>query len=300
MEKILPRYRYDVKVSGHHPGVAIRGYYLGCPGWGIKSWVGRLFPPGTKHTDFLARYAEVFNTVEGNTTFYALPTADIVARWRDQVPATFRFCFKFPRTITHDKLLVDARPEIDEFLARIAPLGETIGTLFLQLPPRFGIAQLPHLAELLAVLPREHHYGVEVRDEALYASDELIALLAERGVDLVNMDSRGIHASKSLQFAEVRGRKPAMPVVPRATASHPMVRFVPHEVFDESREHAEPWSRQLAAWITAGKQPYFFMHAPDDTHAPENAYVFHAMLRAHLDVGDLPPWPGAPRQLGLF
>lgn len=45
---------------------------------------------------------------------------------------------------------------------------------------------------------------------------------------------------------------------------------------------------------------YFFMHAPDDTFAPENAYAFHAMLRAHADVGELPPWPGTPRQLGLF
>ena len=48
--------------------MAIRGYYLGCPGWGMKTWIGRLFPPGTRTTDFLARYAEVFNTVEGNTS----------------------------------------------------------------------------------------------------------------------------------------------------------------------------------------------------------------------------------------
>ena len=52
----------------------------------MKSWIGRLFAAGTKHTDFLPRYAEVFNTVEGNTTFYALPAVDTVARWRDQVP----------------------------------------------------------------------------------------------------------------------------------------------------------------------------------------------------------------------
>jgi hypothetical protein len=45
---------------------------------------------------------------------------------------------------------------------------------------------------------------------------------------------------------------------------------------------------------------YFFMHAPHDTFAPENAYTFHAMLRAHADVGELPPWPGIPRQLDMF
>ena len=284
--------------------VAIRDYYLGCPSWGLKSWVGRLFAPGTRDRDFLARYAEVFNTVEGNTTFYALPTADQVARWRDQVPADFRFCFKFPREITHDKLLGNCAGELATFLARIAPLGERLGALFLQLPPRFGAPQLPRLRAFLAALPAELHYAVEVRDEAFFAGGaaerELLALLRERGIDLVAMDTRGVHSSKSLQFAEVRARKPNLPIVPRATAAHPFVRFVPHEVFDESRRFAEPWARQLAAWIGEGKRPYFFMHAPDDTHAPENAYAFHAMLRAQRDVGELPTWPGAPRQLGLF
>ncbi len=284
--------------------MAIRGYYLGCPGWGLKSWVGRLFPAGTRTTDFLARYAEVFNTVEGNTTFYALPSADTVARWRDQVPSEFRFCFKFPRTITHDRLLVDCAAEVSEFLDRIAPLGDTLGTLFLQLPPRFGPGQVTRLGEFLAALPKDFHYGVEVRDEVFFhagpATTELVELLTARGVDLVTMDTRGVHSSKSLEFADVRGKKPALPVVMRATAAQPLVRFVPHERFDESRGFAEPWSRQLEAWIGEGRRPYFFMHAPDDTFAPENAYAFHAMLRARTDVGELPTWPGAPRQLGLF
>ena len=120
--------------------VAIRGYYLGCPGWGLRAWVGRLFPAGTKSTDYLARYADVFNTVEGNTTFYALPAADQVERWRAQVPASFRFCFKFPRAISHDRMLaVDCERGVAEFLARVTPLGERLGTLFVQLPPRFAI-----------------------------------------------------------------------------------------------------------------------------------------------------------------
>ena len=276
-------------------------YYLGCPGWGIKSWVGRLFPAGTRPADFLARYAEVFNTVEGNTTFYALPTAELVARWRAQVPDSFRFCFKFPRVISHDKLLTDCDAELATFLDRLAPLGERLGALFLQLPPRFGAAQLPRLAAFLDRLPRALRVAVELREPALIPPPPgLRALLAARGVDLAIMDTRGIHASKSLRFAEVRGRKPALPVFTDATADHPLVRFVPHEDFAESRAHAAGWARQLATWIAAGKRPYFFMHAPDDTFAPENAYAFHALVAAEADVGALPAWPGAPRQLGLL
>jgi len=295
-----------------HPFMAIRGYYLGCPGWGLKSWVGRLFPPGTRHTDFLARYAEVFNTVEGNTTFYALPTSDVVARWNDQTPDSFRFCFKFPRTISHDKLLVSTQAEVDEFLARlVGPLGAKLGSLFLQLPPRFGPAQLPSLRAFLTSLPRGVNVAVELRHELFFAAgpeeDDAVALLRELGADLVTMDARGLHSGHSLTVADVRARKPKLPVVMRATASHPLVRCVPHETFDAGKHFVEPWATQLATWIAAGKQPYFFMHAPDDTYAPENAYAFHAMLRqaatralTPVDVGELPAWPGSPRQLGLF
>lgn len=284
--------------------MAIRGYYLGCPGWGMKSWVGRLFPPGTRHTDFLARYAEVFNTVEGNTTFYALPTPEIVERWRDQVPDTFRFCFKFPRTVSHDKLLVDSAADVATFIDRVAPLEHKLGTLFLQLPPRFGPEHLDRLRAFLAQLPAGFAYAVELRHDLFFAGgpeeDAAVALLRERGVDLVMMDARGLHAGHSLAQADVRTRKPNLPVVMRATAARPLVRCVPHESFEAGRHFIEPWAPQLARWIEGGKQPYFFMHAPDDTFAPENAYAFHAMLRAHADVGDLPPWPGTTKQMSLW
>jgi uncharacterized protein YecE (DUF72 family) len=286
------------------PGVAIRGYYLGCPGWGVKTWVGRLFPTQTRSTEFLERYAQVFNSVEGNTTFYALPAAETVARWRDQVPDDFRFCFKFPREVSHDKLLIDCATEVRTFLDRVLPLGAKLGTLFLQLPPRFEPPHLPRLQSFLRRLPRDLHYAVELRHDAFFhdgpAASAALTLLRERGVDLVIMDTRGVHSGHSLALAEVRARKPKLPVIVRTTASQPIVRCVPHEDFAACRHFVEPWAAQLARWIRDGKRPYFFMHAPDDTFAPENAYAFHAMLGAHIDAGELPAWPGGARQLSLL
>lgn len=284
--------------------MALRGYYLGCPGWGVKTWVGRLFPEGTKPTEYLACYARAFNSVEGNTTFYALPTADTVARWDEQTPAEFRFCFKFPREVTHDKLLIDAADEVATFLARVAPLGDKLGTLMLQLPARFGPPLVPRLRAFLEALPRDHHYAVELRDPVFFhdraARRAVLDLLAARGVDLVVMDARGVHSSKSLMFAEVRARKPNLPVFAHVTADRPIVRCVPHEDFAASAHLVAEWAPRVAAWIAEGKRPYVFLHAPDDTFASDNAYAFHAMLRAHADVGDLPAAPGAARQLGLF
>jgi uncharacterized protein YecE (DUF72 family) len=284
--------------------MAIRGYYLGCPGWGVKTWVGRLFPTGTRPTEFLERYARVFNTVEGNTTFYALPTPDIVERWRDQVPAEFRFCFKFPREVSHDKLLIDCAPEVERFLDRVAPLGDKLGTLFLQLPPRFDGTLVPRLRGFLAGLPAGFSYAVELRHEVFFRDGpeqtEVLAVLRERGVDLVTMDTRGLHAGRSLALADVRARKPSLPVLVRTTGDRPIVRCVPHEQLDAARRFVEPWAAQIARWIGEARRPYFFMHAPDDTFAPENAYAFHAMVRRQLDVGELPAWPGGPRQLSLL
>lgn len=284
--------------------VPIRGYSLGCPGWGLKSWLGRLFPPETRASDFLAAYARVFNTVEGNTTFYALPSAETVARWRDQTPPEFRFCFKFPRAVTHERQLVDAGDEVARFLDRVAPLGERLGTLFLQLPPAFGPAQLGRLAAFVAALPPGPRYAVELRHPLFFAGgaeeDAAVELLRAHGLDQVVLDTRGIHASANPAFADVRARKPNLPVVMRATADRPLVRCVPHEDFAASAPLVATWLPTLARWIADGKRPYVFLHAPDDTFAPANAYAFHAMLRAHVDVGELPPWPGAPRQLGLF
>ena len=60
--------------------MAIRGYFLGCPVWARREWVGHALAAGTRASDLLEAYADVFNAVEGNTTFYGLPTATSLAR----------------------------------------------------------------------------------------------------------------------------------------------------------------------------------------------------------------------------
>jgi uncharacterized protein YecE (DUF72 family) len=82
----------------------------------------------------------------------------------------------------------------------------------------------------------------------------------------------------------------------------PMIRCVPDQDFAACADLVEPWAAQIARWIGDGLRPYFFMHSPDDTLAPANAYAFHAMLQQHAGerVGELPPWPGGERQLSLL
>ncbi len=88
----------------------------------------------------LEEYARHFNCVEGNTTLYALPKAEIVTRWREQTTDDFRFCFKFPATISHQAALRNCGDLTEEFFTRMSPLANRIGQYWIQLPPRLARA----------------------------------------------------------------------------------------------------------------------------------------------------------------
>ncbi len=78
---------------------------IGCAIWGYRPWVGTFLPAGTAATAMLAAYSQRLTTVEVNSTFYALPDAQTIARWAIDTPANFRFCPKVPRIISHSGAL---------------------------------------------------------------------------------------------------------------------------------------------------------------------------------------------------
>jgi uncharacterized protein YecE (DUF72 family) len=80
-------------------------FLLGCAVWAYKGWVGELYPKGSKAAEFLPLYTQRFTTVEGNTTFYAVPNQETVVSWASQMPPGFEFCPKLPRQLTHNGLL---------------------------------------------------------------------------------------------------------------------------------------------------------------------------------------------------
>lgn len=91
----------------------------------------------------MAQYADVFNAVEGNTTFYALQSPATIRKWCDEAPAHLRFCFKFHKDISHRRRLVGAEAATRDFFALLAPFGERLGPFFLQLDDKFGPKDLP-------------------------------------------------------------------------------------------------------------------------------------------------------------
>ena len=285
-------------------------YYLGCPVWGCPDWVGTLFRRGAKRHEFLHQYSMAFNTVEGNTTFYGLPTLETVQRWCDETLPGFRFALKFPRTISHEKQLVGAEAETRDFLSvleRLA-LADRLGPSFLQLSPTFSAAQLPALATYLRELPEEFPFAVEVRHQDYFnhgpheqALDELLQRLQ---IDRALFDSRALFSAPPSDHheAEAQQRKPNSPLCHSVTGQRPMLRFVGRNDVAAAHPWIDEWAPKVADWITRGLTPYVFLHTPHDQHAPELAKSFHEALTRHLSqLPALPLWAGnhasaVPRQ----
>src|SRR5258708_3498652 len=174
--RMLRRRAYTKEQFEH---LAIRSeavFYIGCPIWSYKEWVGSFFPPRTPPGDFLRLYSHKLTAVEGNTTFYAVPNTEVIARWRAETPPEFRFCPKIPRDISHSPALEATRGATLAFIERMSGLGERLGPIFLQLPPAFGPANLKHLETWLAFWPTEVRLAVEVRHPAFFEKEYAAAL----------------------------------------------------------------------------------------------------------------------------
>lgn len=273
-------------------------YYIGAPLWALKEWKGRFFTADAKPAEFLQQYAQFFNTVEGNTTFYSVPSEKMVARWLESTPETFRFSFKFPRTITHYQKLQGCDAEVTEFLTRLEPLGERLNNFMVQLPASFSPPMMAVLEQFLKKLPQDYGYAVEVRHADFFTQTAVRERYNERlqalGADRVIFDSRPVHAAPALDQAtqEAHERKPRLPVQLDVTAASPVLRYIGHPVAAENAKWLEPWAAQTVRWIEAGLTPRIFLHTPDNQQVPELARTFHSFVQARLDgVINLPAFP---------
>lgn len=291
-------------------------YYLGCPVWANKEWCGTLFSRRAKPHDYLRQYARTFNSVEGSATFYSVPAADTLLRWKHETPDTFRFVFKFPRLITHDYQLKNMREETLHFLNAMQPIASRIGMLFLQLPPSFNRKSLPLLAQYLPLLSPEYTYAVEVRHRDFFERPEeaqhLDDLLAEHRINRAVFDTSALHEVQDDDplTIEAQRKKPKMPAYFSATAQCPMLRYVGHQLPSHNTARLPYIAQQVADWIAQNKTPYVFLHSPGDLYAPQICRLFHTLLAQILqpkgiDIGTLPPFMGEteaeqPTQINLF
>jgi uncharacterized protein YecE (DUF72 family) len=146
---------------------------IGCQGWNYADWTTKaageriFYPRGTKSAEMLEVYARAFETIEVDSTFYAIPAASAVENWFKKTPADFTFSLKMPREITHDRNLNEKSfPALEEFCERILLLEKKLAAVLIQMPPQFEGSKenAQNLRNFLARLPKEIRFAVEFRN----------------------------------------------------------------------------------------------------------------------------------------
>lgn len=233
----------------------MRPVRIGCSGWNYDDWRGRLYPEGLGKPRWLERYAESFDTVEVNSTFYRLASRDAVARWVEQTPAGFTFAVKASRYLTHVKRLGEIDTGIGRYYQRIEPLVDAgkLGPVVWQLPPSFRRDDELLAAALRRLPPGRHCF--EFRHESWFTAD-VYELLSEHGAALVIGD----HPKWPFQTREL-------------TTDWTLVRL--HHGRrgrrgNYSQTELDTWARRIAAWRSRA-EVFVYLNNDWEGFAVENA-----------------------------
>jgi uncharacterized protein YecE (DUF72 family) len=242
---------------------------VGCSGWQYRHWRGDFYPAELPVRQGYEFYAQHFDTVEINNTFYRLPGPEVFRSWRERAPAGFTFAVKASRFLTHMKKLKDPEEPLALFFSRARELGRTLGPVLYQLPPRWPV-DIARLETFLEALPKRRQHVLEFRAPTGYR-DDVFALLERFGVALCLHDMQG----------SATGPQDVGPFV--------YVRFHGTERYSGSYsdERLERWAEWLGARVRAGKHVYAYFNNDVGGHAPRDAVRLRTML------GELGTWNGS-------
>ena len=246
---------------------------IGTQGWNYEAWVGPFYPDGTKPADFLSVYSRAFDTVEVDSTFYAIPPSKTVRGWAQRTPDDFAFALKMPQEITHERRLRDADDIAELFFDRARELDDKLGPILIQLGPDFGPNELPAVAQFLPKLPRDIRFAIEFRQRG-WIHEGVLALLAEHGVSLALTDARWIPRKQMLSLAN------------RPTTDFVYVRLMgaDRSIVDYSRlqidraREIESWVGVLWPYSEAGREVYTYVNNHFAGHSPASARELQRLL----------------------
>jgi uncharacterized protein YecE (DUF72 family) len=164
-----------------------RGIYVGTQGFAYPEWTGLVYPPGIKDRDRLTHYARHFNILELDTTYYAVPSPQNLARWAGMVPEGFVFSSKVPQAVTRGKLVAETWPELGRFFEVMRLLDDHLGPIVFQMSPGFvfprdwdGLEQT--MRQLRELGGEGLDLALEVRHPSWLKAEGLEPLLREAGV----------------------------------------------------------------------------------------------------------------------
>ena len=159
---------------------------IGTAGFSYKDWVGPFYPKKLEKSQHLEFFSNYFPIVEINSTFYNLPSEDMVINWNNRVPEGFRFIVKLWQKITHELNSSEMEFRVFEFFRRMSPLKEKIVGFLLQFPPWFKYSEkhLNQLSKLIKIVPSEYKYIIELRDNSWFNSEILFKFIDGKNIIL--------------------------------------------------------------------------------------------------------------------
>ncbi len=250
---------------------------VGTQGWNYAAWLGGFYPEATRPGEFLGLYTRAFDTVEVDSTFYAIPPSTTVRGWAGRTPEGFVLALKLPREATHERRLVGAEEVTAEFFARARELGEKLGPVLVQLGPDFQPGEMGALRRFLPLLPRDLRVAVEFRSHKWVdrrVLPGLLSLLAEHGVALALSDGPWIPRPILLALAE------------RPTAGFHYVRWMgpDRSIVDHSQLQADraaeerEWAATLWRAAAGGTEVFGYTSNYWAGHAPASARALQRLL----------------------
>ena len=235
---------------------------VGCSGWNYRHWRGLFYPDGMTVKHWFDFYAEHFDTVEINNSFYRLPNATTFDSWREQAPTGFCYAVKANRFITQAKKLKDCEGPLARMLPPTRRLGSRLGPILYQLPPNLGL-NLERLETFLTLLPSDLQHVFEFRHKSWYI-DAVRELLDQHGAGFVTHDF------------------PAVTSPRWATGRTAYVRFHGgvgkyYGRYGDSR--LIEWADWLVGQRRAGRSVWAFFNNDGEAAAIQDALTLKAMLR---------------------
>jgi uncharacterized protein YecE (DUF72 family) len=238
---------------------------IGTSGYAYPKWRPDFYPAGASSEDMLRFYAERFDVVEINNTFYRMPKASVLAGWAALVPSTFRFVLKASRRITHQNRLVDAQDNVEYLYTQARVLGDHLGGVLFQLPPNLR-KDVDRLRSFAACLPDDARAVFEFRHASWFDEEVYQVLRAARCALCVADAGEGL---------------PEAPLVDLTDEGYVRLRR-PEYSDDEMRAWIE---RTTTAWPNAD---LVFMHE-DETDAPRLALRCRGLRDAPTTPQTNPP-----------
>ncbi|MGH9798783.1 MAG: DUF72 domain-containing protein [Blastocatellia bacterium] len=249
---------------------------IGTQGWNYQDWLGAFYPRGSRASEFLDLYARVFDTVEIDSSFYAIPSEAAIKSWQKRAPAGFTYSLKLPQQITHEQHLHDCQDVLDRFCERIRGLEEKLAMVLIQLPPNFSAREWAAFEKFINILPADIRFAVEFRDQGWLIEpmlDRVLKLLSKREVALALVEGQWVQRGLWFQMLD----RPTSPLAYLRWMGPRDLTDFSHVQINRDRELKE-WTEAFNFLCQRVESVYGYFNNHFQGHSPASANQFKRMI----------------------